>query len=147
MATSESAQHILPLRVVCLNPPPVELQGVSPQFGLQDKSQTLHSGVLQPDGSMVYACQATVRPRLGNSPPDFAGPFIHGAKGDRFLYISLRNPDGGWKRRLKVTLAPITWAQIGMVANGAGAGMMATIDGRGAARVALIGGGWALYAV
>lgn len=145
MASSGSEQSTLFLQVVCLNPPAVELQGDSPAFGLQDKSQALHSGALQPDGSVVYVCQATVRSRKGEVPPDFAGPFIHGAKGSRFLYLSLRNPSGGWTRRLKVTLTPITWAQIGMVANGAGTGLAATVDGRGAASIALLGDGWALY--
>jgi hypothetical protein len=58
----------------------------------------------------------------------------------------LRKREGGWSRRIKVSLTLITWAQIGMLENGAGAGLTATIEGRGSGTVKLLGDGWTLYA-
>jgi hypothetical protein len=146
MATSKSEQPPLSLRVICVNPPDVALQGDSLEFGLQDKAEVIHSGALQPDGSVVYVCQAIVRPRKGDAPPDFAGPHIHGVRGGRFLYLSLRKSDGGFRRRLKIPLRTISWAQIGMVQNERGTGLAATVEGRGSGTVPLLDDGWTLYA-
>src|SRR5437899_10141231 len=48
--------------------------------------------------------------------PDFAGPFIQGASGERFVYIDIGTYAGQmntlWNRRLKVPLSAIDWAMI-----------------------------------
>ncbi len=45
--------------------------------------------------------------------PDFAGPFVQGAAGDRFVYIDIGTYAGQtntpWSRRLKIPLNVITW--------------------------------------
>ena len=45
--------------------------------------------------------------------PDFAGPFVQGARGDRYVYIDIGTyagqPNTVWSRRLKVPLSRITW--------------------------------------
>jgi len=45
--------------------------------------------------------------------PDFRGPIVQGAKGQRFVYIDIGTyagqTDTPWSRRLKVPLAGITW--------------------------------------
>jgi hypothetical protein len=47
----------------------------------------------------------------GDEMHDFAGPFIQGSKGDRFIYINIGtyagNPQSEWGRRLKVPLRDI----------------------------------------
>jgi hypothetical protein len=48
--------------------------------------------------------------------PDFAGPFVQGARGDRYVYIDIGTYAGQtntpWSRRLKVPLSCITWELI-----------------------------------
>ena len=45
--------------------------------------------------------------------PDFAGPFVQGGRGDRYVYIDIGTYAGQantvWSRRLKVPLSRITW--------------------------------------
>lgn len=47
-----------------------------------------------------------------NGVPDFAGPFVQGARGDRYVYIGIGTyagqSDTGWSRRLKIPLNRIT---------------------------------------
>jgi hypothetical protein len=48
--------------------------------------------------------------------PDFAGPYVQGAAGERFFYINIGTFAGQeetpWSRRLKVPLYLIGWAEI-----------------------------------
>jgi len=48
--------------------------------------------------------------------PDFSGPFVQGARGDRYFYIDIGTYAGQvntcWSRRLKVPLSCITWELI-----------------------------------
>jgi hypothetical protein len=87
----------------------------------------------------------TVRPRQEYAPPDFAGTFVQGPKGDRFLYLSWQRGDGTYIKRLKIPLTAITWAQIGM-AEQQGAKLAATVSGKGAARTHPLGDGWTVDA-
>ncbi len=51
-----------------------------------------------------------------NSAPDFAGPYVQGAAGERFFYINIGTyagqTDTPWSRRLKVPLYMIKWDEI-----------------------------------
>ena len=51
-----------------------------------------------------------------NGAPDFAGPFVQGAAGERFFYINIGTYAGQtetpWGRRLKVPLFLIGWDEI-----------------------------------
>jgi hypothetical protein len=130
------------LRVICLNPPPDDIdQPVD--FGLQDKKQALHAGSEQPDGSISFELTAQAVWNPNTDAPRFRGSFIQGTAKAPFLYLSLKpNIDGApWLKRLKVTLAPITWAQIEAAAQ-SDARLEARVDGRGAASVPLLDGGW-----
>lgn len=48
--------------------------------------------------------------------PDFGGPFVHGVKSARFLYIDIGKNAGqftsAWSRRLKIPLVGISWDMI-----------------------------------
>ncbi len=48
--------------------------------------------------------------------PDFAGPFVQGSRGDRYLYIDIGTyagqKDTPWGRRLKIPLSCISWELI-----------------------------------
>ena len=69
----------------------------------------------------------------GGSDPNFLGPFTHGPKTARFLYISHRR-DGaaGWIKRIKVPLSSITWSMIEAAADGA---LETEVDGRSSGTV------------
>ena len=136
-----SAPTRVHLCIVCEAPPAAQL-GQPVEFGLQDIRQNLHSGNVQPDGSLHFVCEASVKPSRTADVPDFGGSFVHGSSGARFLYLSLRQPGGAWIRRLKVPLAGITWAQI-EDANGLPSGaLVALVSGAGSGTVPLLGGGW-----
>ncbi|MBO9562825.1 MAG: hypothetical protein J7621_08635 [Niastella sp.] len=66
--------------------------------------------------------------------PDFAGPFVHGPVGERFIYLSIGTmagqPDSPWSRRLKVPLRDITWAMVQKAAS-AGHVLQTTVPGKG----------------
>lgn len=136
--------NMLHLRLVCIDPPLTAKRSDGAEFGLQDKKEIVQLGELQPDGSLIFTCAVQVRPRQGDAPPDFAGPFVHGPRGDRFLYLSLRGSDGRWVKRLKIPLAEIPWAEIGKVQLQQG-GLTATVPGTGVARTRPLEG-WRAYA-
>ncbi len=128
----------LRLELTCVDPPQAtpELS-----FGLQDKQLALQLGDLRPDNALTFTCPIRVRPRQADAAPDFAGPFVHGPRGDRFLYLSLRHADGHWIKRIKISLGEISWALIeqSQLRN---VPVRGSVSGAGAARAALLGGGW-----
>jgi hypothetical protein len=116
----KSASHGLRLRIVCLRPPDPEQHGA--KFGLQEKRAgdwILWPGKRQRNGDFVFEfeCEVTHSPS-----PDFRGQFIHGKRGERFVYLSWE-PDG-WKpgtpepgpphcvRRMKIHLKSISSPQV-----------------------------------
>ena len=97
----------LQLHIVCLQPPPDNWRGEpAHRFGLQDKKGILNDGIKQSDGTRIFGCEVT--PRVSGSDIDFSGPYVQGAKGSRFLYLSWAYDAGGWVQRIKVPLAGIT---------------------------------------
>lgn len=79
----------------------------SADTGLQDKSGALLSGQPRPGARTRYETEVGLRPvRVeGAEYLDFFGPFVHGTAGQRFLYLSQRDPGGaGWTRRCKIML-------------------------------------------
>lgn len=139
-----SETSTLQLRLICMDPPLTTKTPDGAEFGLQDKREIVRHGELQPDGSLLFACAVQVPPRQGDAPPDFAGPFVHGRRGDRFLYLSLRGNDGRWVKRLKIPLSGIPWAEIGKTQL-QGGGVTATVSGQSVARTEPMQG-WSAYA-
>jgi hypothetical protein len=139
----QPSEQTVRLRVICLNPPPDDRASEPLSFGLQDKAGALHPGIEQPDGSISFdlTLQAVWNPKTNG--PRFRGPFSHGTAEAPFLYLSLKPAIDGapWLKRLKVTLAPITWAQLEVAAR-PGARLEARVDGSRAASVPLLDGGW-----
>ena len=62
--------------------------------------------------------------------PDFAGPFVQGPSGERFVYLDIGTCAGQtntpWSRRLKIPLSGITWDLIE-----AGGVLLAAVPGTG----------------
>jgi hypothetical protein len=132
----------LRVRLICVLPPPNEHDGHVMEFGLQDKKQALHPGVRQKNGSIYYDFTVTVERKPGQSTPKFGGPFVHGPATAPFLYLGYRETQAGagWIKRIKISLAQITLAQVDAAARGKL--LEGTVSGQGAATVKLFGEGW-----
>ncbi len=123
-AKAKKPDQIIRLWIICVSPPNPDQFGAV--LGLQDNSTTqewvLHPGKAERNGDLRFECECRVRCYDGPGVPNFLGPFVHGPKGDRFLYLSWRPKEwrpGGpevlpsvWLRRMKVRLGSITWKQI-----------------------------------
>lgn len=117
------------VRVVLDWADPVECDAV----GLQDKSGELVPGEPRPDGALRYEAEMKVKPGKGGL--DFSGAHVHGTAGERFLYLSFRQPDGsGWARRSKIML-PRSAPDHGEV-------MRARVIDASTSRAKLDGAGW-----
>lgn len=142
MSTDRDAPTTIRLRLICLPPPPVLHDGKPTIFGLQNKQGRLDQGQAAADGLMSYICGVEVHHDPATTTLRFRSPYVHGPPNDPFLYLSWRfAEDDAWIRRLKITLVPITWAQI--VAATIEHGIIeGRVQGTGSARVPLLGGGW-----
>jgi Family of unknown function (DUF5990) len=97
------------LCLICNNPPPAEDQGAAREFGMQDRDETLAPGAPMPDGALRFTCALMLRGGR-DAPPDFGGAWVHGKRGERFLYLGYRpGPGAAWIRRWKIPLAGISW--------------------------------------
>lgn len=103
-------QHEFRLRIVLSGPPP----GV--MFGLQEGSGNNYKTVqLQRSSTadLIFEFGIILKPlKETGANPDFAGPFVHGPKDGRFIYIDIGTAAGDytseWTRRLKIPLKDIT---------------------------------------
>jgi hypothetical protein len=77
----------LTLRIVCHNPPSID----PAVFGLQDKKHRLTSGT--PHGNtLIFTCDVDVK-ETESGALDYTGAYVHGIKGDRFIYLSFGSLD------------------------------------------------------
>lgn len=91
-------------------PEPPRSDGSPFRFGLQDKTGSIHDGVVRADGFVQFDFDLTVTGAPGSGPPDFGGPFVNGPRGERFVYLSWQRLDGaGFMNRIKVRLADLDW--------------------------------------
>jgi hypothetical protein len=109
-------------------------------FGAQDKAGALHPGAAAPDGTVRFRVELAAR--TSDTALDFAGPFVHGPRQGRFLYLGYR-PVGttAWTRRWKISLGGITPDLIAS-AQAEDAALRATFSTSKAATVHLLGAGW-----
>jgi hypothetical protein len=80
-------------------------------IGIQDKNQDVHAGQRGSDG-WRFTCTLTVKGKDADGKPVFAGPFMHGTVGARFIYLSWKRvipAPALWYQRVKIPLAGITW--------------------------------------
>ena len=131
------------LRLICPAPPPPQHAGQPTEFGLQDKKQALHAGVAQIDHSIYFDCEIGLKRSPDSRAFDYAGVFVHGPVGARFLYLGWRVPGESWIRRWKIPLAARAGEQIELALRATGV-LQATIADMGRATVPLLGLGWSL---
>lgn len=93
-------------------PEPPSPDGSKVRFGLQDKKGAMHEGVARADGLIQFDLEVEVKGEA-EAFPDFAGQFVSGPRGERFIYLSWQRTDGaGFMNRIKVRLADVDWAMI-----------------------------------
>jgi hypothetical protein len=128
------------LMLIFHDPPPIVHDGQAMDFGAQDKAGALHSGTTAPDGTVRFRVELVAR--TADAALDFAGPFVHGPRQGRFLYLGYR-PVGAtaWTRRWKIPLTGITPSLIAAAQAEDGA-LQAAFSTRKAATVQLSGAGW-----
>jgi len=98
------------LRILLKRPTP----GVD--FALQQgggsKYETVQKQRSSPNADLKFDFPVTVRSDKEGA-PDFFGPFVHGVRGDRYVYIDIGTyagqTDTHWSRRLKIPFRDITW--------------------------------------
>jgi hypothetical protein len=121
-------EHELPLRIV-LEKPPRDVD-----FGLQKGRGSSYETIQkQRFNGKDLSFEFSVRVKDGRKPenprghplggresaPNFLGPMVQGAPGERFIYIDIGTLTGQtgtcWSRRLKIPLRGITWDMIDRV--------------------------------
>jgi hypothetical protein len=115
-------QNEIRLRIILSAPPP----GV--MFGLQEGSGNNYKTVqLQRSATddLSFEFAILLKPAKENgADTDFAGPFVHGPKNERFIYIDIGTAAGDyaseWTRRLKVPLKDITAQMVDKLSEKAG---------------------------
>jgi hypothetical protein len=119
MANTSRQECMLEIR--CTSVPDTLYQGQPASFGMQDKQGHLLRG--KPFGDHGMAFRITVFLDLPSemAVPDFAGAYVHGKKGERFLYLGYRAESAtAWIRRWKIMLADIPQHQLLAVTHTAG---------------------------
>jgi hypothetical protein len=124
-------QNEIRLRVILSAPPPGVL------FGLQEGSGNKYRTIqLQRSGTydLTFEFAVTLKTQKeAASDPDFAGPLVHGPKGERFIYIDIGTSAGDlmseWTRRLKIPLRGITPDTLSTLANADGI-LQITVPGK-----------------
>lgn len=106
------------LRIRCLQP--LDPSKYEAEFGLQEKSPgnwLIHAGKRRANGDVHFECECRVL-LTNTGTPDLSGLFVHGKRGERFLYLSWKPKD--WQpgqpepapcvylRRMKIHLRSIT---------------------------------------
>lgn len=120
-------RHELPFRIIVKNPPAgVFMKVQHGKFGLLDPSSV--------EGpSMSFDFHVSVD--LSAETPNFLGPFAHGPKSERFLYVNSGSyagqPGTQWNRRAKLPLGSISRADVEGVLSTGGSRIETTIEGTG----------------
>ena len=146
----------LTVRLVCEGLPADRFEGFDGRRDIRVELQTKdgHEAGL-PAGKDALAWTTLVTVKTGaDGQPDFAGPAVHGKKGERFFYLSWSSDRFGHRemfRRLKAHLRDLTAAQIAEAVKTeaklvARVHAIAKDGGPACASVKLLGGGWSVEA-
>jgi hypothetical protein len=116
MAHHAPPAHTLRLRITCPNF--AAREATPTEFGVQDRQQVLHPGITQADGTITFEVAVSVVPHPADGAARYRGPYVHGTPTEPHLYLSLRplgGAPGAWRRRIKVRIPLLTWAEVGAV--------------------------------
>jgi hypothetical protein len=105
-------KRTLSIRLQCASLPPLDDVEGPILLGLQDKAQNVHAGRALKDGATAFECEIVVKGSPSSDAPDFSGPFVHGPRDGRFLYLSWKRPEHSatlWLWRVKIPLSAVDW--------------------------------------
>jgi hypothetical protein len=150
--TTKTTEPTVRVRLVCEALPADLFEGFDGRRHIQVDLQIkdgFQAGLPAGNGALAWATEITVKPSLDGA-PDFAGPAVHGKRGERFFYLSWSSERAGQCerfRRLKVHLRDLKAAQIAKAVK-TDATLVARVHavakdgGPACASVPLLGGGW-----
>jgi hypothetical protein len=111
--TIDNKPKAVTLRIVLENP----TAGVD--FALQNGHGSDYEVVAKQrskGGDLEFEFTVTAKTGRKDNLPNFAGPFVQGPAGERFVYIDIGTyagqPNTPWSRRLKIPLSGITWGML-----------------------------------
>ena len=142
------------VRLVCEGLPANRFDGFDGRRNIRVELQTKdghEAGTPAGRDALAWTTEITVTPGPGGA-PDFAGPAVHGKRGERFFYLSWSSERAAQCerfRRIKIHLRDLTAAQVAKAAKTHGTLMarvhaVAKDGGPACASVPLVGDGWAL---
>jgi hypothetical protein len=105
------------VRLICEGLPANRFEGFDGRHRILVVLQTkdgFATGTPQGDDALAWTTEITLKPGADGT-PDFAGPAVHGKRGERFFYLSWSGERSGHRemfRRLKLHLRDLTPAQI-----------------------------------
>ena len=144
----------LRVRLVCEGLPAHRFEGCDGRRDIRVELQTKdghEAGTPAGRDALAWTTEITVKSDADGA-PDFAGPAVHGKRGERFFYLSWSGERAGQRgmfRRIKVHLRDLTAAQISRAVKTGGVLVarvhaVAKDGGPACASVPLLGGGWNL---
>ena len=152
-SASKTAVHF---RIVCEGIPAHRFEGCDGRHDIRVALQTKDGHIAGiPAGPDALAWMTEVALKAGpDGAPDFAGPAVHGKRGERFFYLSWSSEKHGHRemfRRIKVHLRDVTSEQIERATTTDGVlearvHAVAKDGGPACASVPLLGGGWTVKA-
>lgn len=126
------ASEMVSIRLLRDDPAPPSPDGTACRLGLQDDKEQLHGGRQGADGKLAF--DFTLKVKQGPDPdrPIFTGPFAHGPRNERFVYLSWQRTDGpGYVNRIKIRLTDIDWPLV-RAAQTSGRSLITDASGRAA---------------
>jgi hypothetical protein len=150
----KAAPATVRVRIVCEGLPANRFEGFEERRHILVTLQTKDGFALPtPAGNDALAWNTEITVKTdAEGQPDFAGPAVHGKRGERFFYLSWSGERAGGRemfRRIKVHLRDVTAAQVAR-AQKPDALLMARVHavakdgGPACASVPLVGGGWSV---
>lgn len=133
MPADDSAESVLRLRVIYVDPPSADEAAAT--CGLQDRKEGTHAG-RQVGGDLWYDLEVAARWDPGRKQLRFRGPWVQGKPDAPFLYISWRPQDAeegttAWRCRAKIGLSDITLSQVERARHAPGSVLVLRVPGRG----------------
>jgi hypothetical protein len=150
--TPKASLPTLAVRLVCDGLPADRFEGFDGRSDIRVELQTKdghEAGSPAGKDALAWTTEITVKSGADGQ-PDFAGPAVHGKKGERFFYLSWSSDRFGHRemfRRIKVHLRDLTAAQVAK-ATKTGGTLVARVHavgkdgGPACASVPLLGGEW-----
>jgi len=140
------------VRLVCEGLPAHRFEGCDGRHDIRVELQTKdghEAGTPAGKDALAWMTEITVKTGLDGA-PDFAGPAVHGKRGERFFYLSWSGERAGHCerfRRIKIHLRDLTAAQLARFIKTGGTlearvHAVAKDGGPACASVPLLGGGW-----